>query len=155
MSDNGHISDILSSSAEVQKYYEQNKKRLLAKVEEVRGLRRAIKQRAIAHGLHIRDSIFPQALDDIFETDDTGKLIDTFFKIKVETPEDVSKALLFCKAERLLALPIGAKTSALGVFEARNLGERFGLKGVVGISFDDLVCSEAVNQCDSIFLCTM
>ena len=34
-----------------------------------------------------------------------------------------------------LILPIGARTSAIGVFEARSLTERFGLKGIIGLVY--------------------
>lgn len=130
------VSEILCAYAEIKSYSEKNRSRLLQKAAELKNARRSLMHRAMKAGLKIRDSNFPEALDDIFETDDAGKLVDTFFKVKVSSIEDVQTAVTFCRDEKILALPIGAKTSALGVFEARGLAERFGLKGIIGISFD-------------------
>ena len=143
-----YLSEILSGLSTVQKYANEHQLRLRATVEKFRAQRKALAQRAEAFGLHIIPSNFSDAFDDIFETDDGGKLIDTYFKVSVDSVESVKQAVLFCKQEKVLALPIGAKTSALGVFEARGLAERFGLKGIVGIVFKKLTPEKAA-QCIS------
>jgi hypothetical protein len=130
-----YISSILSAYSAVHKYSSKNKARLQAVINEFRDTRQALLERAKNLGLAVIPTNFPRSIDDIFETDDGGKLIDTFFKIQIDSIESIQRAISFCKTEKLLALPIGAKTSAIGIFEARGLAERFGLKGVVGLVF--------------------
>jgi hypothetical protein len=132
-SPDAYISSILSAFSQAQQYTGAHRARLQNTITEFRLQRQQLLERAREEGLVVIPSNFPSSIDDIFETDDGGKLIDTFFKVQVDSIAAVQHAVAFCKKERLLALPIGAKTSAIGIFEARSLAERFGLKGVVGI----------------------
>ncbi|PJC36668.1 hypothetical protein CO046_04600 [Candidatus Peregrinibacteria bacterium CG_4_9_14_0_2_um_filter_53_11] len=94
-------------------------------------------------GIKIRTEHDPNTVDHIVEAgtasvDDAGKLIETNFQIEVSSEQEVVDAINYCKENRLLAMPIGAKTSALGVFEAMHAAAVNGLNGVVGIVIKDI-----------------
>ncbi|OIP80100.1 hypothetical protein COW94_03520 [Candidatus Peregrinibacteria bacterium CG22_combo_CG10-13_8_21_14_all_44_10] len=76
-------------------------------------------------------------LDYLQETDDGGHEVQMNFKIEVATVEEAQRAIRFCIDNRLMALPIGSKTSALGVFQVMDLAKQKGLNGVVGIQVAD------------------
>lgn len=91
--------------------------------------------------------------DYLQEGDDGGHEVQMNFKVEVSTISEAKSAIAFCKANGLMALPIGSKTSALGVFQVMDLAKQKGLKGVVGIQvtdFNDLGDGHATSKspCD-------
>ena len=147
MSEPEIISKILSCYAEIENYSQEVRSELEEKLELVRKRRRKLVESAKSEGLRIKECSYHHALDDLFDTDDTGKLVDTNFKVKVLTRSELVKAVNFCRQNRLMAMPIGARTSALGVFDARSYADREGLKGIIGLEFENLSYSpEQTNQ---------
>lgn len=100
----------------------KEKTRQLIKTCQTKGLK--VKN----HPIEYSDSIH-----DLRETDEEGKLIETNLTVYVDNLEDAKKAVNFCKENNLMALPIGAKTSGLGVFEAYTIARQKGFDGVLGI----------------------
>jgi aspartate aminotransferase-like enzyme len=147
MSEPEIISKILSCYAEIENYSQEVRSELEEQLEVVRKRRRELVESARREGLRIKECSYHHALDDLFDTDDTGKLVDTNFKVKVLTRSELVKAINFCRNNRLMAMPIGARTSALGVFDARSYADREGLKGIVGLEFENIsYSSEHTNQ---------
>ncbi len=132
------ISKILSCYAEIEDYSQEIRPELEEKLAAVRSKRKQLVKAALSEGLRVKESNYHHSLDDLFDTDDTGKLVDTTFKVKILSQQEAVKAVDFCRRNRLLAMPIGARTSALGVFDARSFVEREGLKGVLGLEFENI-----------------
>ena len=129
----GQISPIMAASQIVQKFSSEQRKSNLSVVSEFRKLRKALADQAISIGLRVKSFGTDQAINDIFEIDDTGRMIETFFKVVVQDSLEAKKLVDFCSKNDLGILPIGAKTSAIGLFEVHTHALRIGLKGVVGV----------------------
>lgn len=72
---------------------------------------------------------------DFFEHDDAGKGVETALRVQTRTAREVSGAIIIAGRHDLGVMAIGAKTSALAVFEMEGKARLAGLKGIVGIEF--------------------
>jgi aspartate aminotransferase-like enzyme len=72
-----------------------------------------------------------KSIEDLSAYDDAHKLIQATVRVPVYTREQVQKAYGVAKSRNLAVMTSGAKTSALGVFQARKMAELRGFSGVI------------------------
>ncbi len=134
------ISEVLATQPGMNEYMENNAKKTQDKIAEAHSKRRQTLAIFSNAGLKVVERSFQEGVDDLFEMDDAGKLIETTLKVEAKNTAEVKMAIDLCKRYKLMAMPIGAKTSALGVFDgALEIARKNGLNGVVGIQMKDIV----------------
>ncbi len=130
------VSHIAAAEKEIGSYIDSVRGDISNRIEAVLNKRQALRKEATQAGLRTVAWEDAQAVDDLTEKDDAGRLIECNFKIRVKSSEELARAVQFCKDKNLLALPIGAKTSALGVFESFSTADKKGFSGVMGIQME-------------------
>lgn len=131
---NGEVfSKTLAAQVEVERHIETQKTGIEKKIEAARKKREELKTACVTEGLKIIERTWDGAVDDLERTDAEGKLIECSVMVQVENAEQAAKAIQLCKVRNLMAMPIGAKTSGLGVFEAMGTASQKGFEGVLGI----------------------
>lgn len=127
------FSNILVAKAEIDAHIETKREEYETKIETARERRKALIEACQGAGLKVVEKNSPEALDDIESKDAEGRLIECSLIVEVESTEKAQTAIRFCHEKNLMALPIGGRTSGLGVFEAMGIASQKGFEGVLGI----------------------
>ncbi|MBP9717978.1 hypothetical protein KBD59_01655 [Candidatus Gracilibacteria bacterium] len=135
------ISDVAVGHEVISQYIEENKQGLDDQIGDTWQERRELMNAFLSAGLSIIEKdeygedkrIVDDLVNEVRTRDDGGKLVDVHFTVNIKSAEDAQKAIKICRERKILALPIGSRTSAQGLFEARHDAEKYGLNGVVGL----------------------
>lgn len=142
-----YLSEILHARSEVDAYVEDNRDRLIAKINEARDRRLELVKDCENYGLKIVKDAPDGMVQDSFDRDNGGNLIESLVRLRIDSADMAQKAVKFCSKNGYLAMPIGAKTSDLSVFAASNLAKMYGLKGVIGMQVvPDLLSDKAKSE---------
>lgn len=133
------FSNILIAKAKIDAKIEEKRVEFEGKIKTAREKRREWLAACEAVGLKVVEKDSSGALEDIQKRDAEGKLIECSLIVEVDNVEKAQKAIQICKEKNLMALPIGAKTSGLGVFEAMGTANQKGFDGVLGIQMREFM----------------
>jgi hypothetical protein len=127
------ISPIMASAETVEQFSAKNRKNNQSIIDSYRKNRKLLIEEANELGLRTKPLSSDFAINDLFEIDDGGKLLETFFKVVISSIDEAKKVVTFAKEKNLGIITIGSRTSAIGLFECHTQALRVGLEGIIGV----------------------
>lgn len=121
-----------ASTVEAKLHSASLKRKQLAQAFEARGLKVMPVKYADAEGEN------STAIEDLSTVDDSKSIIQAVLRVPVFTAEQAEQVYAVARENGYAVMTSGAKTSALGVFQARQLAQLRGFKGVICIEMDAL-----------------